>query len=153
MDEAVWEGRRRGVLFDASNGYSHFSFDVAKAALRNGFMPDLISTDLTKKTFLTTHAFGLPYLMSKYMSLGIDFNEIVKAVTLMPAGILGMDGKIGTLRLGAQADICIVKIKEAEVKFKDAKGLEREYNKMIVPQMVIKAGEIVFRQYDFYPGF
>ena len=91
--------------------------------------------------------------MSKYMSLGIDFNEIVKAVTLMPAGILGMDGKIGTLRLGAQADICIVKIKEAEVKFKDAKGLEREYNKMIVPQMVIKAGEIVFRQYDFYPGF
>lgn len=153
LDEAVWEGRRRGVLFDASNGYSHFSFDVAKAALRNGFMPDLISTDLTKKTFLTTHAFGLPYLMSKYMSLGIDFNEIVKAVTLTPAGILGMDGKIGTLRLGAQADICIVKIKEAEVKFKDAKGLEREYNKMIVPQMVIKAGEIVFRQYDFYPGF
>ena len=45
----VRNARERGVLFDAANGRNHFSFsfDIAAAAIADGFLPDIISTDAT----------------------------------------------------------------------------------------------------------
>ena len=38
------------MIFDTANGRMNFSFRVAKAALADGFLPDIISSDLTKRT-------------------------------------------------------------------------------------------------------
>lgn len=145
--------RERGVLFDAANGMSHFNFDVAERALKNGFAPDIISSDVTKFTFLRTNAYALPYLMSKYLYLGMSFIDVVRAVTETPARLMGMAGKIGTLAPGAYADVTILKQKEARVRYRDAQGCVRESNEMLVPQMTIKGGRIMFRQMDFCAGF
>ena len=42
--------KERGVIFDAANGRSHFSFAVARAAIADRFLPDVISSDLTVLT-------------------------------------------------------------------------------------------------------
>ena len=42
--------RARGVVFDACNGRNNFAFAPAKAAIADGFPPDIISTDLTGLT-------------------------------------------------------------------------------------------------------
>ena len=42
----VWSARERGVLFDSAQGRIHCSFPVARAAIEQGFPPDVISTDL-----------------------------------------------------------------------------------------------------------
>lgn len=131
---------------------SHFNFDVAERALKNGFPPDIISSDVTKFTFLRTNAYALPYLMSKYLYLGMPFTDVVRAVTTTPARLLRMEGKIGTLVPGAYADVAILRRKEACVRYRDAQGCIRESNEMLVPQMTIKSGQIMFRQMDFCPG-
>lgn len=42
----VRQARERGVIFDAANGRSHFSMNTARRAIANGFLPDIISSDL-----------------------------------------------------------------------------------------------------------
>ncbi len=88
----VMAARKRGVIFDAANGKSHFAFKTAKAALADGFMPDIISSDLTWMTMFKQPTFGLPWLMSKYLALGMKLSDIVKACTATPAAVIGMTG-------------------------------------------------------------
>lgn len=150
---SIVEARDRGVFFDAANGMSHFNFEVAERALGAGFYPDIISSDVTKFTLFRTNAYALPYLMSKYLYLGMTFNDVVRAVTATPARLMRMEGLIGTLSPGAYADVTILKQRETRVRYRDAQGNIRESNKVLVPMMTIKGGQIMFRQVDFYTGF
>ena len=47
--DAAWRARERGVLFDIGHGMASFDFDVAEAALSDGFPPDTISTDFYRR--------------------------------------------------------------------------------------------------------
>lgn len=145
----VKAARERGVIFDAANGKSNFSFDVARAALADGFLPDILSTDLTTGTLYLDTYYGLPMLMSKYLALGVDIMEIVKACTVVPAALLGMQGKIGTLTPGAFADVAIFRLIPRSTQFVDVCGETCMGEALLVPQMTVLGGRIVYRQIDF----
>jgi predicted amidohydrolase len=141
--------RKRGVIFDAANGKSHFSFAVARAAIGDGFLPDVISSDLTPLTLYTDYAFGLPYLMSKYLNLGVGLKEVVAACTSTPANLLGMQGTLGTLAPGAMADIAVFKLAQRATRFCDTPGETFVGEQLLVPQMTVLGGQITYRQVDF----
>lgn len=141
--------RARGVLFDACNGMSHFSFAVAETAIAEGFLPDILSTDATVGTLYKDYVFGLPQLMAKYLYLGIALPDVVRMTTAAPAATMGMAGEIGTLAPGACADIAVMSLRESPVAFVDALGERRAWNRNLVPEMTISAGQIVYRQFDF----
>ena len=42
----IWEARKRGILFDVGFGGGSFNFSQALPAIKSGFYPDFISTDL-----------------------------------------------------------------------------------------------------------
>ena len=44
------EYQNKGIIFDAANGTNHFSLRVAECCMNQGFLPDIISTDLTIKS-------------------------------------------------------------------------------------------------------
>ena len=44
--DAVLKARERGVLFDIAHGMGAFGYDSAEAALKDGFKPDVISSDV-----------------------------------------------------------------------------------------------------------
>ena len=72
IDPAVLAARERGVIFDAANGRGNFGFKAALAALDAGFLPDIISTDLTNDKFnMPYYCKNLPTLMSKYLAMGL----------------------------------------------------------------------------------
>lgn len=142
---AIREARERGVMFDAANGKGHFSFDVAEAALADGFPPDVISTDITTISH-AAYAVGLPHLMSRYLHLGMSLDDVVKAVTATPAALLGMSGQIGTLAPGSFADICVCSLRSQEVTFTDTAGEKRTGSRILVPELVVASGNIAFRQ-------
>jgi predicted amidohydrolase len=146
---AIKAARKRGVLFDSANGKSHFSFRVARAAIADGFLPDMISTDLTVLTLYMDYAFGLPYLMSKYLNLGVDLGEIVAACTSTPARWLGLEGQIGTLADGAVADVAVLRPIRRQTRFVDTLGDTFVGDQLLVPQMTVAGGRIVYRQIDF----
>lgn len=151
IEPDVLKARERGVLFDAANGRGNFGLDCAKRAIKAGFLPDIISTDLTVDKFnMPPYAKNLPLVMSKYLSLGVDMKTILKMVTVNPAKVMGMEGRIGTLRPGAYADIAIIKEKEIQLVHKDFQDDELEGNIVLVPQLTMCAGEIQYCQSDFY---
>ena len=92
---------------------------------------------------------GLPYIMSKYLNLGLSLTDILPRVTTIPATLMGMSGKIGTLRPGAYADIAIFSLKEKDICFYDTFRNKRIGNKVLVPQMTILDGTVVYAQVDF----
>lgn len=146
---SVKKARERGIIFDAANGSNHFSFATAEVALAEGFFPDVISTDLTVKTLFKPPVYSLPYTLSKYLAIGCGLSDVISAATKIPARLMGMEGKIGTLAFGAYADIAIFKLVSQAVTFVDTFKQTRKGNQMLFPQMTIVNGQIVFRQLDF----
>ncbi|MCD8279190.1 amidohydrolase family protein, partial [Enterocloster citroniae] len=86
----------------------------------------------------------------KYRTLGMELMDILRAVTAVPARIMGMEGKIGTLKPGADADIVILKQKDLSFTQKDFRDEELTSHELLVPQMTMCAGEINFCQSDFF---
>lgn len=146
----IHEARKRGVVFDMSNGQTNFSNAVCIKALKDGFLPDVIATDMGINRFHRgLRARSLPFVMSKLLNFGMSLTEIVRCVTQTPAALMRMQEKIGTLAPGAFADICIMKKVARQVTFDDVFGDVRQGNKLLVPQMTFLNGNIVFAQGDF----
>ncbi len=145
LNEKVFEAQQRGIIFDAANGGNHFAFDTAIPALKAGFFPDVISTDLTSKTLWKEPVMALPYLMSKYVALGASLMDIVRATTSNPAQYMNLEGKIGTLVKGARGDIAIFKQEERDVTFKDSFAKTIQGKSLLVPQMTICGGALLYR--------
>ena len=151
IDPLILEARKRGVLFDAANGKGNFGLETAKKALQAGFLPDIISSDLTIDKFnLPPYAKNLITVISKYLELGMDLMDILKAITAIPAQIMGMEGKIGTLKPGAYADITIFKKISHPFIQKDFQDDELICHDLFIPQLTMCAGEVCFCQSDFY---
>ena len=146
----IIEAREKGVLMDAANGRMNFSIECRKKALEQGFYPDIISTDwLDDKYNISSHAKSLTFVMSKYMELGMTLPQVLRCVTSAPAKAMGMQGKIGTLKPGAYADVAIFKLTEKKAIHRDSANLTFETHKLFVPQCVFADGEPAFCQADF----
>ena len=144
IEPGVLRARERGVLFDAANGKSNFSFAVAKAALAAGFLPDIISTDLTAMTFgPSPHVGSLPRVQSKYLTLGLSLSEILRRCTEIPARLMGLAEQLGTLQPGARADLAVFRLEDQSWEQQDWRGDTLPCGQLLVPQMTILGGEIV----------
>ena len=147
VKKEFWEAKKKGIIFDAANGRLNFSYDVAQSALAEKFFPDIISTDLTSVSFNTpgvSMVKNLPFVMSKYLSLGVPLNSVIQSVTEIPARLMGMENIIGTLKEGAQADVCICEIKSTLHSFADACGKEKKGNIYLSPEATILNGKILY---------
>lgn len=150
VKKEILKARERGVLFDGCNGKNNFAFQVAAPAAEEGFWPDIISTDISPMSFYRHPVVNMPRLLSKYMAMGMSFKQVIDCATIAPARQLGMEKELGSLETGTAADILILKIKEQPVSFYDYAGNSVNGAKVIVPQMTIKSGNIVFCQSDFH---
>ena len=148
VDVAVHRARERGVLFDTADGRGHYALDVAKTALADGFAPDIISTDLTGGNVYEQAVFGLPLIMSKYLALGIPLDAVVKACTAIPAKMIGMEGKLGTLIPGACADVAVFRLVEKQVAFTDVTGQSLACNQLLIPQLTVSRGKVLYRSLE-----
>lgn len=150
VKEAVWEAKRRGVLFDASNGTNNYCHAVARAAMAEGFCPDFITTDGSHvfHSYYKPRCFTLPYLMSKYLALGMPLEEVLQKTTWNAARFAGWTGK-GVLAEGCDADIAVFRMIEKTTVFEDSRGEFITGNDLLIPQMTVKAGTIVYRQVSF----
>lgn len=149
----IWEARRRGVIFDCAHGRIHCCFPLAQAAIEQGFMPDVISTDLITFSAYQERLFSLPVVLSRLLALGMPLVEVIRCCTQTPARLMGLEGQIGTLRPGALADITVMKIEDRDFTFTDSYGNSLKSSKILVPQMTVKAGKTRYRQIDFTQMF
>lgn len=149
IQDCVREARDRGVLFDCASGRKNHSLDVMQRAIAQGFLPDIISTDVVTHSIYRKNLFGLPYTMSEYLAGGMEIRDVIGAVTATPARLMHLEHQIGTLRPGALADVVIMELLEKPMIFRDMVGNEMPADKLFVPVMTIKAGRLAYRRIDY----
>lgn len=144
---AMFEAQRRGILLEVGNGLKNFDFSVAQTAIAEGLKPDIISSDATPTTFHRSPAmWDLPMVMSKFMAMGMTLQEVVKAVTITPAKVLGLDKRLGQLKVGMDADLCICRMDDTPFSFGDCNGNEVTGARGIIPCRTILKGKTVWKE-------
>lgn len=140
LGPAVHAAAERGVLLDIGHGSGGFAFDVLEAQLDAGLRPWTISTDLHARS-LYGPAFDLPTTMAKLLAAGLALPEVIAAVTVRPAGLLGLAG--GTLDVGAPADVAIFAVRDEPFPVADTHRQVRTSPVRLVNEATYVAGRLL----------
>ena len=140
VKKSVLEARNRGVYFDVSHGKSNFSFDVFSRSVEQGFLPDVISTDLHKGSLNVV--IDLPTTMSKVMSCGVDFWNVLSMVTDNASDMLNLPERKLMIAEGEPADFTVFTIEEGDFIFTDADGITKRTGKKFLPYLAVIGSEI-----------
>ena len=135
------EANDRGVWFDTAHGRMNFSFDVGQRILDQGMTPHCISTDLTLPGRVPT-VHSMTEMMTRFLAMGFTMEQVVTMATLNPAKAVGLDGRLGTLGLGRQADISVLEVKSGDWVVYDVVGGSRKVEEAVVPVLAVKKGEV-----------
>jgi len=141
----VRAARARGVRFDVGNGRTaHITWPIVDAATRDGFWPDTISSDITApgRTF---RVFDLATVVSKFVMLGMPLDQAIGCVTNQAARNIAAYKDLGTLAVGAPADIAMFELREGDFEFVDNVDAKRVGHRKLVPAAVIMNGRRVKR--------
>lgn len=145
----LWDAKKKGVLFELGHGAFNFSGYIAKNAIDQGFLPDVISSDLSLLSACKAPTYGFSYILSELLNLEMTFEDIITRCTKVPADLMGLSYYNGFFEQGAPADVAILKIVDHKVHYTDRYGNQYEGDKLIKPEITIKDGVILYRAYDF----
>jgi len=132
-----------GVVLDIGHGAGSFSFVTAEAALAQGFLPDVISTDIHQMA-IQGPMFDMPITLSKFLNLGLTLEQVIESATSKAAAAIRKP-ELGTLRPCSAADIAIFRIDDGEFTFQDIFMNERKGTKLLVNTTTIVDGEVLPR--------
>lgn len=149
VKSAVFEARKRGVYFDSADARPNHSYPVIRAAIEQNFKPDIISTDLTQASMFGNMCWGLPVVLSKWMNLGLSLEEVIKCCTYNPAKIHHLMNGLGTLDIGADANITIFKVIDHKFHLTNKLGEHFDGTKLIVPLVTVVNGVVRYQNVEF----
>jgi dihydroorotase len=142
IPEAI-AARKRGVIFDLGNGTrQHVRWDIAEAAIAQGFLPDTISTDWTPYGF-KAGVVAMPTVMSNMLSLGVPLDQVIAMVTCNAAPTFPIFKGRGTLKPGAVADVAMIELKRGEFELVDNLGAKRVAKERFFTSATVLAGKLV----------
>ena len=137
----VQEARKRGVIFDIGHGAGSFSWRTAELALAQGFPPNTISSDLHKGS-VNGPVYDLATTVSKFLHLGLSLEEAITRVTVVPAQVVGLADRIGTLAVGAWGDAAVFELEQGSFPMVDCQRETRMVGQRLIPRVVIKDGAV-----------
>jgi dihydroorotase len=140
----VRKAKERGVIFDVGHAGGHFDFNLVQRAMGEGIVPDVISSDLHGR--LSQPGFGvvgdLPTVLTKFLPMGLSFEQIIANCTVNAARVVGWQDRIGSLEVGREADIAVLQILDDPVTLRDSVGAERLHKQRIAAKWTVRAGEV-----------
>jgi len=142
INPLLQDARDRGVRFDLGHGGASFWFRNAVPAAEQGFLPDVISTDLHTGS-VRGLAGNLLHTMSKFLNFGASLEDVIARVTAAPARILNRP-EIGSLDIGAFADIAVLRLHEGEFGFIDCGGARIQGTKKLECVLTLREGQLVY---------
>ena len=110
----LWQ---QGLILDLGHGTGSFSYASAEAMLAEGLPPDVISSDIHQLS-VRGPMYDLPTTLSKFLNLGMSLPDVIARATARPAAAMGRPD-LGTLRVGAPADIALFRLEEGSYTFHD----------------------------------
>ncbi len=138
----VFEAQKRGIIFDVGHGGGAFSWRQAVPAMKQGFKPNVISTDLHTQS-MNGGMKDLTNVMSKFLNMGMTLQEAVQRTTVNPARVINRP-ELGNLSVGADADVAVLNLRKGDFGFLDVRGTKLKGDKKLEAELTIRDGKIVW---------
>jgi dihydroorotase len=142
VNPGLLEGRKRGVIFDVGHGGGSFSWGIAVPAVKEGFLPDSISTDLHIGS-MNSGMKDMLNVMSKFLALGLSLDQVIARSTSNPAKEIGHD-ELGQLGVGALADVAVLRLEKGSFGYIDSFGARLMGTQKLSCELTLRDGKIVY---------
>jgi dihydroorotase len=138
----LWEARKRGVIFDVGHGGGSFLFRHAIPAMKQGFIPDSISTDLHVGS-MNAGMKDMLNVMSKFLNMGMPLDEVILRSTWAPAREIHRQ-EVGHISVGAPADVAVLRLEKGDFGFLDVSGARMRGTRKLVAELTLRDGAVVW---------
>jgi len=138
----VHEARKRGILFDVGHGGGSFVFRQAVPAMKDGFWPDSLSTDLHINS-MNSGMKDMTNLMSKFLAMGMPLKDVVARATWHPARQIKRPD-LGHLGVGAVADLAVLSVDIGRFGYVDVDGGKLEGVQKLQAELTVREGKVVW---------
>jgi dihydroorotase len=138
----LFEARKRGVRFDVGHGGAAFEFRQAVPAVKQGFPPDSISTDVHSGSINAGMKDQLN-VMSKFLNMGMSIEDVILRSTWNPAQIIHRE-QLGHLSIGAIADLAVLRVDKGQFGFVDSWGARMDGTQRFAGELTVASGRVVF---------
>ena len=118
------DARKKGIIFDVGYGGASFNYSQAIPAVKSGFYPNTISTDLHTGS-MNASMKDMLSIMSKFLVIGVDLPTVIKESTWAPAQAIKREN-LGHISENAIADVAIFSVREGNFGFYDKTGYKME---------------------------
>jgi dihydroorotase len=138
----MWEGRKRGVIFDVGHGSGSFAWRIAVPALKQGFIPDSISTDLHTGS-MNSSMKDMLNVMDKFLAMGMSVDDVVRRSTWNPAREIHHE-ELGNLSVGAPADVTVLSVETGKFGLIDMYGARLQATQKLICEATVRNGKVVY---------
>ncbi len=138
----LFEARKRGVIFDVGHGGGSFLFRQAVPAMKQGFVPDSISTDLHIDS-MNAGMKDMLNVMSKFLNMGMPLDDVILRSTWNPAREIHRE-EFGHLTPGAVGDVAVLRVVSGDFGFIDSAGFRMRGKQKFVAELTIHDGRVVW---------
>lgn len=144
---AYKKAKEKGVIIDVGMaGSCHTDFEVLKNAIKFGYIPDVISTDITKfSAYVRGGIYGLPMCMSIARILGMAEEDVFKAVTINAAKAVNCEDNWFRIKVNDIATLSVIKWCENKIDIIDKAQNKVESTHGYACKLTIKNGQIIYR--------
>jgi dihydroorotase len=140
LNPILMEARRRGVIFDVGHGAGSFWFRNAVPAVKQGFIPDSMSTDLHMGDFTVL---SMTEVVSKFLAMGVPLDDLIRRSTVNPAQEIRRP-ELGTLSVGSEADVAVLEVLHGHFGYIDDGFARMDGDVKLVARMTVRGGRIVY---------
>lgn len=138
----VFEAQKKGIVFDVGHGGGSFTWHQAIPAIKQGFLPTVISTDLHTQS-MNSAMKDLCNVLSKFMAIGLTLDEVISRATWIPAQVIHRPD-LGHLSVGAEADIAVLNLREGDFGYADVRRKKVNSSQKLEAELTLRAGRIVW---------
>src|SRR5260370_18218109 len=142
VNPGMLEGRKRGVIFDVGHGNGSFAWRVAVPALKQGFLPDSISTDLHAGS-MNSSMKDMLNVMDKFLAMGMSVDDVIRRSTWNPAREIHHE-ELGNLSVGAPADVTVLSLETGKFGFTDMYGARLQATQKLICEITVRNGKVVY---------
>ena len=138
----VFAAQKRGIIFDVGHGAGAFNFNQAIPALKQGFMPNTISTDLYNLS-MNAAMKDMTNVMSKFLAMGMGLQDVILRTTWNPAQVIKRPD-LGHLTVGSEADIAVFNLKKGNFGYMDVGRTKISGTEKLEAELTLRAGRVVW---------
>jgi dihydroorotase len=138
----IFEAQKKGIIFDVGHGGGAFDWRQAIPSVQQGFIADVISSDLHIGS-MNSGMKDMANLLSKFLNMGLSLHDVISRATINPA-IAIKRPDLGNLSVGSVADVAVFSMRTGDFGFLDIRGTKMMGTQKLEAELTIRAGKIVW---------